>query len=37
MKYQLVKVLEEPYLDSAGIPTIGKYEDGRPVTLQDVL
>ena len=29
----------EPYLDSAGIPTIGKgttfYEDGRPVTLQD--
>ena len=29
----------EPYLDSAGIPTIGKgttfYEDGRAVTLQD--
>ena len=29
----------EPYLDDAGIPTIGKgttfYEDGRPVTLQD--
>ena len=29
----------EPYLDNAGIPTIGKgttfYEDGRPVTLQD--
>jgi lysozyme len=29
----------KPYLDSAGIPTIGKgttfYEDGRPVTLQD--
>ena len=29
----------KPYLDDAGIPTIGKgttfYEDGRPVTLQD--
>ena len=29
----------EPYLDDAGVPTIGKgttfYEDGRPVTLQD--